>query len=53
MKHVILSYLKQVSGATAIEYCMVAAGIALAIAAIVYSIGGETLGLYNLVLDEF
>lgn len=40
MKRTVLNFLSDESGATAIEYGLIAAGIALAIIAIVNSLGG-------------
>lgn len=52
MKH-FAGWLKNLKGATAIEYSLVAAGIALVIAATVYALGDELLGLYDRVLAIF
>ncbi len=52
MKH-LAGWLKNLKGATAIEYSLVAAGIALVIAATVYALGDELLGLYDRVLAIF
>lgn len=38
-------------GATAIEYALIAGGVALAIASTVYVLGGTVLGLYEGVAD--
>lgn len=46
-------YKRNQDGATAIEYSLIAAGIALAIAAIVYLTGDELLALYGDVLAAF
>ena len=39
MRHLLLAFLKRESGATAIEYSLIAAGIALAIVATVNGLG--------------
>lgn len=41
MKSLVSRFVKDESGATAIEYGLIAAGIAVAIITVVYSIGGE------------
>ena len=41
MKTLILRFLKEESGATAIEYCLIASGIALAIVTVVQGIGPQ------------
>ncbi len=46
-------YKRNQDGATAIEYSLIAAGIALAIAAIVYLTGDELLALYGDILAAF
>jgi len=43
---------KEKRGATAIEYALIAAGIALAIVAIVFVIGDDVLGLFQGVETE-
>lgn len=40
-------------GATAIEYALIAAGISVAIAATVFVLGGDVLGLYQSVETGF
>lgn len=40
-------FLRNESGATAIEYAMIASGIAVAIAATVFSLGSNVKGLYS------
>jgi pilus assembly protein Flp/PilA len=40
-------------GATAIEYAMIAAGIGVALAATVYSLGSATRGLYQSIAAMF
>jgi pilus assembly protein Flp/PilA len=41
MRRLLLRFLRDESGATAIEYCLIASGIALAIAATVQGIGPQ------------
>ena len=41
MKNIVVRFLKDESGATAIEYGLIAAGIALAIIAAVQGVGGK------------
>jgi pilus assembly protein Flp/PilA len=41
MRRLILSFLRDESGATAIEYCLIASGIALAIVVTVQGIGPQ------------
>ncbi len=40
-------FLRDEGGATAIEYAMIAAGVAVAIAAAIVSLGANVQGLYN------
>ena len=47
-----LRYLRQDSGATAIEYSLMAAGIALAIIATVYEIGPKLIPTFQAVSDN-
>lgn len=47
------NYKRNEDGATAIEYSLLAAGVALAIAAVVYLLGDELLALYGDVLAMF
>ena len=42
-----IGYLKQESGATSVEYGLIAAGIALTIVAIVFLLGDEVLAMFN------
>ena len=42
-----------VRGATAIEYSLIAAGIAMAIVVIVFTLGGQVEGTFQSVVDEF
>lgn len=48
----IQSYFKKEDGATAIEYGLIAAGIALAIAAVVFTLGDQIQGAFQGVSDE-
>lgn len=41
------AFISDQSGATAIEYALIAAAIALAIAATIYLLGGDVNGLYE------
>ena len=45
-----VSFLKNLSGSTAIEYALVAAGIALAIVVVVFTVGDEVLVMFQNVL---
>ena len=47
----VIRFLKDESGATAIEYGLIAAGISVAIAAIVYGIGTKVASNYQSVSD--
>lgn len=42
-----------IRGATAIEYSLIAAGIAMAIVVIVFALGGQVEGTFQSVVDEF
>ena len=44
-------FLKDEEGVTAIEYGLIAAGIGVAIAAIVFSVGDQLVILFNSILD--
>jgi pilus assembly protein Flp/PilA len=46
------TYFKKPEGATAIEYGLIAAGIALAIAAVVFTLGDQVQGTFQGVSDE-
>ena len=46
------AYLKNEDGATAIEYGLIAAGIALAIAAIVFTMGGNLQTMFTGMSDQ-
>jgi pilus assembly protein Flp/PilA len=48
--HLILRLLRDDGGATAIEYAMIASGIAVAIATTVVTLGSSVNGLYSSVL---
>jgi pilus assembly protein Flp/PilA len=41
MRHLAISFLKDENGATAIEYGLIAAGISIAIVAVVQAVGGS------------
>ena len=47
MKNLIARFVKDESGATAIEYGLIAAGISLAIIAVVNSLGSNISGKFN------
>ena len=47
MKNLIARFVKDESGATAIEYGLIAAGIALAIIAVVNGLGSNLQGKFN------
>jgi len=49
-KKCVRRFLRDESGATAIEYAMIASGIAVAIAATIVSLGSSVKGLYSNVL---
>ena len=46
-------FLKNESGATSIEYAMIASGVAVAIAAVVMSVGTNVTTMYQGVADGF
>tara|TARA_A200000113_G_C8584689_1_gene263885 strand:- start:216 stop:392 length:177 start_codon:yes stop_codon:yes gene_type:complete len=52
MKQLFIQFGKDTRGATAIEYALIASGIALAVIAIVYLIGADLLGLYTAVQTD-
>ena len=52
MKQLFIQFGKDIRGATAIEYALIASGIALAVIAIVYLIGADLLGLYTTVQTD-
>ncbi len=47
MNHLFASFLRDESGATAIEYGLIAAGISVAIIAAVQALGGQIGGTFN------
>ena len=47
MKHLILRFVKDDSGATAIEYGLIAAGISVAIIAVVQSLGTKLVATFT------
>jgi pilus assembly protein Flp/PilA len=49
MSKLLSRFLTDESGATAIEYCLIASGIALAIAVTVQSLGTQVLARYDVV----
>ncbi len=46
-------FLRDDSGATAIEYALIASGVAAAIVAVVYTVGTQVKGMYQSVSDGF
>lgn len=46
-------FIRDLCGATAIEYALMAAGVALAISAVVFTLGDELLALFQEVQDGF
>ena len=52
MKRIFLKFLADESGATAIEYCLIAAGIALAIIQIVNALGINLVAKMQSLLDQ-
>ena len=52
MMQKIKTFLKNEDGATAIEYGLIAAGIAVAIVAVVFVIGGQINDAFQAVVDE-
>jgi len=47
MKNLVLRFVKDESGATAIEYGLIAAGISVAIIAVVQGVGGKLVTTFN------
>ena len=45
-------FVRDQSGATAIEYALIAAGVAVAVAATVYNLGSATKGLFTSVANK-
>ncbi|NEW89927.1 MULTISPECIES: Flp family type IVb pilin [Rhodopseudomonas] len=52
MKNIVARFIKDESGATAIEYGLIAAGIALAIIAAVQGVGGQLSTNFTKIKDE-
>jgi len=52
MKHLVSGFVKDTAGATAIEYSLIAAGIALAIIVVVNSIGPKLIPTFQAVSDN-
>jgi pilus assembly protein Flp/PilA len=52
LKKIYLNFLANESGATAIEYGLIAAAIALAIIAIINSIGIDLVGVFQSISDQ-
>ncbi|MBB1093929.1 Flp family type IVb pilin [Rhodopseudomonas palustris] len=52
MKNILARFVKDESGATAIEYGLIAAGIALAIIAAVQGVGGQLKANFGTIKDE-
>ncbi len=53
MRRLLEWFMKDEAGVTAIEYAMIAGGIAVAIVATVQTLGNTTAGLYQAALDGF
>lgn len=47
MKKLVLKYLSEERGSTAIEYSLIATGVAVALAAVVYLLGDDVVNLYE------
>ena len=52
MKNLVARFVKDESGATAIEYGLIAAGISVAIIGIVATIGGDLTDVFQYISDE-
>ncbi len=52
MKTLVTRFVKDESGATAIEYGLIAAGISVAIVALVTAIGGQVTGFFQFITDQ-
>ncbi|XSG81587.1 MAG: Flp family type IVb pilin [Methyloligella sp. ZOD6] len=52
MKNLFARFAKDESGATAIEYGLIAAGISVAIIALVSTLGGQLKGIFQYISDE-
>lgn len=53
MRRLLMRFMKDEAGVTAIEYAMIAGGVAAVIIATVQSLGGVTAGLFQSALDGF
>lgn len=53
MRPLLIRFLNDRSGATAIEYALVAIGVAMAIVAVIQALGATTAGQYQSVQDAF
>ena len=53
MTNLFARFVKDESGATAIEYALIACGVAGAIVAIVTTLGGSVAGMYQTLADSF
>jgi pilus assembly protein Flp/PilA len=49
MRKILSRFLADQSGATAIEYCLIASGIALAIATVIQGLGTQVVARYDVV----
>ncbi len=52
MKNLVTRFANDESGATAIEYGLIAAGISVAIIALVSTLGGQLNGVFQYISDE-
>ena len=52
MRTSIARFVKDESGATAIEYALIAAGISVAILAAVNALGGKLIGVFNTISSD-
>jgi pilus assembly protein Flp/PilA len=52
LKRIVLKFLADETGATAIEYCLIAAGIALAIIAIIQALGINLVAMLTSLNDQ-
>jgi len=52
MKNLVSRFMKDESGATAIEYGLIAAGISVAIISVVQTLGTSLVGIFTKVSDE-
>jgi pilus assembly protein Flp/PilA len=53
MKQLLLNFIRDKSGATAIEYSLICAGIAIAIVATVQSLGSKVVTMFTSVQNGF